>query len=170
DGIRVCHVTGVQTCALPISSVGGGLACHSASARARRAWRLSDVFDTVAQVQGPVFGVAGRPRSPRGGRLGPFPAFTALSASPCGIHPRRDEHVDDTCHAADRPACPHRKAAPMTQAFRTLPFFHASALGRSPSPAARPCVPPSVASLAAGSFAINRRTLPLLMALVTLSR
>src|SRR5690606_40954245 len=111
----------------------------SASARARRAWRLSDVFDTVAQVQGPVFGVAGRPRSPRGGRPGPFPAFTALSASPCGIHPRRDEHVDDTCHAADRPACPPRKAAPMPQACLTLPISPTSALGRSPLSAVWPC-------------------------------
>src|SRR5439155_13319512 len=65
DGIRDGHVTGVQTCALPISRAGGGRAARAARRAARPRARLV-AGDGARRLVRPAALRAGHPR---GGRV-----------------------------------------------------------------------------------------------------
>src|SRR5690606_40368066 len=59
DGIRDFHVTGVQTCALPIYDLGHRLAQHEKANTRSRRW-LSIAGNVVGALGGPNIGGAGQ--------------------------------------------------------------------------------------------------------------
>src|SRR5690606_38189687 len=115
DGIREFHVTGVQTCALPIYPVAAvGVHTDDLTAAgdvdlATGDEHVQDAHRGVAEVAGQVDGVPaflGPPQQPARS-AGPAVDVVVIGGSTGGVHRRGHPAVDDVDHAVGQPRPAH---------------------------------------------------------------